>query len=98
MIINVKNGRDVITLDFSMNQIRYCHNIAKHGKIEFLEQSDTTMACYKILYDDNRESFLSSLAEDMEGYICKQIDPARLQVITTQEYLDFFHHDRLCRE
>jgi len=90
MIINVKNGKDVITLDFQLSQIRYCRNIAKHGKIEYIEQDEFTMACYKILYEDNRESFLSSLADDMQGYIRKQIDPTQLQVITEQEYMEVF--------
>jgi hypothetical protein len=88
MIINVKNGKDLITLDFQLHQIRYCRNIAKHGKIKFINQDDLSMACYKFLYDDNRESFLSSLAEDMEGYVRKHVDPAKLQVITEQEYLE----------
>ena len=88
MIINVKNGKDIITLDFQLKQIRYCHNIAKHGKIDLLNQDELTMDCYKYLYNENRESFFSSLAEDTENYIGKSIDPTKLQVITDQEYLE----------
>ena len=90
MIINVKNGRDVITLDFQLHQIRYCRNIAKRGKIEYLDRDDITMACYQILYDDDKEAFLSALAEDMESDINKRIDPAKLKVITEPEYLAIF--------
>jgi hypothetical protein len=90
MIINVKYGKDVITLDFVLNQIRYCHDIANHGRIQFIDQGQTIMDCYKYLYDSNRNSFLESLAEDMGLEINKYIDPTKLQVITEQEYLEIF--------
>lgn len=89
-IINVKNGKDVITLDFRMSQIRYCKNIAQHGKIHFIDYSEFDMACFKILHDDNKESFLSALAEDMQDRTGKKIDPTKLQIITTQQYLEVF--------
>lgn len=91
MIINVKNGKDVITLDFRMCQIRYCRNIAKRGKIEFIDYSEFDLACYKVLYDDNRQSFFSALAEDMESYVNKKVDPAKLEVITEEQYLEVVH-------
>ena len=91
MIINVKNGRDIITLDFQLNQIRYCRNIAEHGPIEFLNQSETIMSCYKILYaHPGRKSFFESLAEDMEHDVGIPIDPTKLKVITDKEYLEVF--------
>jgi len=86
MIINVKNGKDIITLDFQLNQIRYCRNIAKHGRIEYLDFSELDLACYKILYDDDRPRFFSCLAEDMESYVNKRIDPTKLEVLTTEGY------------
>ena len=91
MIINVKNGRDIITLDFQLNQIRYCRDIARHGRIEFLDQSDTTMDCFKMLFAlEGRKSFFESLAEDVGNDVRKQIDPSSLKVITDQEYKEIF--------
>jgi hypothetical protein len=91
MIVNVKNGKDVITLDFQLNQIRYCRNLARHGKIEFLDQSSTTMDCFKLLYAlEGRESFFKSLAEDVGNDVRIEIDPTKLKVITDQEYKEMF--------
>jgi hypothetical protein len=90
VIINVQNGKDVITLDFVLGQIRYCHNIAKHGEIEFLDQSQTTMDCFKYLYENNKKTFLEAVAEDVGNDVRKQIDPTKLQVITDREYLEVF--------
>ncbi|MBE3144547.1 MAG: hypothetical protein IMZ61_11580 [Planctomycetes bacterium] len=88
MIINVQNGKDIITLDFQLNQIRYCHNIAKHGEIKFLDQSQTTMECFEILHRENPQVFLDSLAEDVGNIVGIEIDPTKLKVITEQEYLN----------
>jgi len=90
MIVNVKNGKDVITLDFVLRQIRYCHDLAQHGEIEYLDQSQTTMDCFEYLYDGNRGSFLEAVAEDVGEAVRKQIDPAELQIITEQEYAEVF--------
>jgi len=87
MIINVKNGKDVITLDFQLNQIRYCVDLKNHGRIEFLDMNGMTMDCYAYLYKESLTLFLESLAEDMEGYLGFAVDPAKLQVITKQEYM-----------
>ena len=88
MIINVKNGNDVITLDFRMNQIRYCRNLKKHGKIAYLNQSQSTMECFEYLHKEVPDKFLESLAEDVGNEIGKQIDPAKLQILTEQQYME----------
>jgi hypothetical protein len=90
MIINIKNNKDVITFDFPLNQIRYCHNIANHGKIEYLSQPSATMNCYKYLYDNNRAKFFESMAEDVGNDVKKQINPERLKILTDQEYVALF--------
>lgn len=88
MIINVQNGKDVITLDFKLNQIRYCVDLRKHGKIKFYDMGGTTMDCYFYLYKNSRKIFFNSLAEDMESYTGVTIKPTDLKVITDQEYLE----------
>jgi hypothetical protein len=93
MIINVKNGKDVITLDFQLNQIRYCKDIAGHGPIEFIDQSKTIMDCYEYLRENNPPSFLSSLAEDMENETGIGIDPNNLKVISDQDYIHLFFRE-----
>jgi hypothetical protein len=90
MIINVKNNKDVITFDFKLSQIRYCHNIANHGKIDFLTQSSTTMDCYKFLYENNKTKFLECVAEDVGNDVRKQINPESLMILTYQEYVALF--------
>jgi hypothetical protein len=90
MIINVKNNKDVITFDFQLGQIRYCRNIANHGKIEYLSQFSTTMDCYKYLYDNNRTRFFECVAEDVGNDVRKQINPERLKILTDQEYVALF--------
>ena len=40
MIINIKNKKDLITLDFNLKQIRYLKDIEKRGEIEFINLSD----------------------------------------------------------
>jgi hypothetical protein len=90
MIINIKNIKDVITFDFKLSQIRYCHNIANHGKIDYLSQSSTTMDCYKHLYDNNRAKFFECVAEDVGNDVRKQINPEKLKILTEQEYVTLF--------
>jgi len=81
MVINVKKGKDVITLDLRLNQIRYCQNVAQQGKISFLSLDDVTMACYKILFDEDKAKFKECLAEDLQNYTGRKFKPAQLEVM-----------------
>jgi NADPH-dependent 7-cyano-7-deazaguanine reductase QueF len=90
MVINILNGKDVITLDFRLNQIRYCKDVAKHGEIKYFNQSHGIMEAYQYLYDNNRTSFMESLAEDIGNDAWVHINPEALKVISDQEYTELF--------
>lgn len=75
MVINILNGKDVITLDFRLNQIRYCKDVAKHGEIKYFNQS---------------HGIMESLAEDIGNDAWVHINPEALKVISDQEYTKLF--------
>ena len=93
MIINVQNGKDVITVDIRCQQIRYLKDIAKRGPIQFYNMSQTETECYEFLYRENPARFLSALAEDASNNFegVEIPDPTQLKVLTENEYL------RMCK-
>lgn len=72
MIINIQNGKDLFTFDVTLQQIRYCHNIKRHGRIDFHELSQTDTDCYKYLYENNRAAFVQCLTEDFNIHLTKE--------------------------
>ena len=48
------------------------------------------MACYQLLYEDDRDIFLDTLAGEMEMCLEKEIDPSKLKVLTEKEYMEVF--------
>lgn len=88
MIVNVQNNNGVITVDIRCHQIRYVKNIAKKGAILFYGMTQTETECYEYLYNNNQESFLKALAEDVSNNMqVKPIDATKLKILTQEEYL-----------
>jgi hypothetical protein len=88
MIINVQNGKDVITVDVRCRQIRYLKDIARKGNMLFYDMGQTTAECYEFLFNNKQQLFLSSLAEDVTNNMpVEPVDPANLKVLTRDEYL-----------
>lgn len=69
MLINIKNGIDLITLDLRINQIRYLHDIEERGLIEFIEMGHTDSECYEYLFKEDRQLFFESLKEDVFNFL-----------------------------
>jgi len=65
MLINVRNGKDLITIDIRCKQIRYCKDIANHGEILFSNLSTSDVEGFTWLFMNNRQVFLASLKEDV---------------------------------
>jgi hypothetical protein len=82
MIINVAHKKkNQITVDIRCNQIRYVHDVQGHGKIEFNDISQTTSECYQYLFENNKDSFLESLAEEMSDFLMKGINTKDLVIV-----------------
>jgi hypothetical protein len=86
MIVNVKNGNNVISVDFRLRQVRYQE--VKKGKLSFLEQSHDTMDALQYLYNENKEVFLKCLAEDIGDQLRKEINPTKLEILTAEQYME----------
>jgi len=82
MIVNVVHGKDLITVDFKLRQIRYVYAVQRHGQIEFHDLSHTECDCYRHLLSADQQHFLGVLAEDVAGYFqLGPIDPDKLTVV-----------------
>ena len=82
MIINVAHKKkNQITVDIRCNQIRYVHDVQGQGRIEFNDIPQTTSDCYQYLFENNKESFLSSLAEEMSNFLLKEINTKDLVIV-----------------
>ncbi len=58
MIINIKNKKDIITLDFRIRQLRYLMN-EEDRKIFFIHLSINEANCLRFLFREDRVSFFS---------------------------------------
>ena len=64
-LINIKYGKDWITLDLRCRQMRYLHDIADMGEIEFFPMSHSDVEAYENLFNEDRKLFWESLVEDL---------------------------------
>ena len=65
MIVNVRYGKDLITVDLRVSQIRYLHNVDRQGLIEFIPLSHDDVWGYESLFESDKNLFLKSLVEDV---------------------------------
>ncbi|MAF50773.1 MAG: hypothetical protein CMH64_01650 [Nanoarchaeota archaeon] len=81
MIINIKYGCDLITLDTILKQIRYLNDPENLGKIEFLDLSFTDIESYLYLYNKDLKVFFETLKADLKSFLNMDIDIKKLVVI-----------------
>lgn len=79
--INVKNGKDLITVDTRLHQIRYLHDVAKRGRIDFIDVGKDSTDAYDWLVRNDRKLFKKSLAEDVKSNINKAVVQKRLRIV-----------------
>ena len=68
MIINIKNKKDLITLDLRIKQLRYLLDIKNRGFIHFINLSNDDVNAYEYLFNNNRGLFFKSLKEDIKSF------------------------------
>ena len=67
MIINIKNKKDLITLDLRIKQIRYLRNylINKDVLFDSLDLSFDDVLGYEYLFNKNKRLFLNVIKEEL---------------------------------
>jgi len=65
MIINLKNKKDLVTVDISAKQIRYLKDIKNRGAISFIDLNNDGVSGYEYLYKNDKRLFKKSLQEDL---------------------------------
>jgi len=65
MIKNFLNGKDKITLDFKLKQIRYLEDYKNHGFIHFIDLGTDDIDAYEYLLKEDYDLFKSCLKEDV---------------------------------
>ena len=64
-IINIRNKKDLITLDLRTKQIRYLKDFKRRGEIYFISLSNDDISGYEYLYHEARNLFLKCVADDI---------------------------------
>ena len=80
MIINVRSGEDLVTVDLSVKQVRF----VRGEKIEFFDLSSDDVAGYTYLYNANKDLFLKSLVEDVESNLGVKLKKKDLKFVKLQ--------------
>ena len=82
MIINIKNKKDLITIDLRTKQIRYLNDIENRGLIEFINLSSSDIEGYEYLYiNSKKQGFLRTLKEDLKSFLNKDISLKDLRFV-----------------
>lgn len=68
-MINIKNKKDLITLDLRTKQIRYLKDFEKHGEIFFINLSNDDKECYSYLFKEDKGLFFKTLKEDIKSFL-----------------------------
>lgn len=74
MIINIKNKKDLITLDLRTNQIRYLNDFENRGLIEFIDLGYSDSEAYEYLFNEDKDLFFKSLQEDIFNFLEKEVN------------------------
>lgn len=81
MIVNIKNKKDLITLDLRIKQIRYLKDIDKRGIIEFINLSNDDIVGYEYLFKEDKKLFFNTLKEDLKSFLNIDIKIKDLEVL-----------------
>lgn len=81
MIINLKNKKDLITVDISSRQIRYLKDFSKHGEIQFISLSNDDVNGYSYLWNHDKKIFKKTVAEDVHSFLGIKVNPKNLVVM-----------------
>ena len=81
MIINIKNKKDLITLDLRIKQLRYLKDIKKRGLISFLSLSNSDIEAYSYLFNTDLKLFKKSLKEDLKSFLNIDVNLKDLKVL-----------------
>lgn len=68
MIINLRHGKDMITIDLRTKQIRYCKDIDNQGEIIFHDLSNGDVEGYESLWKEDKKLFYSCLKSDLKEF------------------------------
>ena len=80
-MINIKNGKDLITIDLRIKQIRYLNDIENRGLIEFIDLSNADIEGYNYLWKEDKKIFMDTLKEDIKSFLDKEINVLNLEVL-----------------
>jgi hypothetical protein len=96
MIINIKNNKDLITIDLRTKQIRYLNDFENRGLIQFIDLSNSDTESYEYLFNLEEEQLFNqynilkeTLKEDIKSFLNKDIkikDLEVLKILTDSEY------------
>ena len=83
MIINIKNKKDLITIDLRTKQIRYLNNWKERGLIEFISLSNDDVNGYEWLFKSavEEEVFFNTLKEDIKNFLNIDVDINNFEVL-----------------
>lgn len=86
-IINIKNKKDLITIDLRCSQIRYLKDVKDRGEILFLNLSRDDVAGYTYLFNLEEEKVFNqynllkeTLKEDIKSFLDIDIEIKDLEV------------------
>ena len=68
-MLNLKNNKDLITLDLRTRQIRYLKDFEKRGEIFFINLSSADVEGYTYLIREDYKLFLKTLKEDIKSFL-----------------------------
>ena len=80
-IINIKNKKDLITLDLRTKQLRYLKNVIKPNNIEFIDLSNDDIGGYNWLYQNEYKTFLKVLCEEIFNFLNIKVNINNLKEI-----------------
>jgi len=83
MIINIKNKKDLITIDLRTKQIRYLRDVENRGLIEFISLSNDDIEGYEWLFKSGIEEdvFFNTLKEDIKNFLNIDVDINNFEVL-----------------
>jgi len=77
-MINIKNQKDIITIDLRTKQIRY---VKENKKIEFIDLNNDDIIGYDYLFNNDKNIFLKTLISDIKDFLNKDININKLVVV-----------------
>ena len=78
MIINIKNKKDLITLDLRTKQIRYLKNKVM---LDFIPLSNNDIEGYSYLFENDLNTFKETLIHELHDFLNLNIKLNELEVL-----------------